>query len=63
MSRTIGHGTGHRQNGTKSRGYEYWAKRPGPLKPGRITKKITHSIERARNRMLIENIKGGDLSD
>ncbi len=35
--------------GKKNVGYEYWSKRPGNcLPPGRTSKDITHSIERAR---------------
>ena len=48
MSRTRGHGTGHRRNGTKPGGYEYWSRRPGPTDPGKESKRICHRIERRR---------------
>ena len=34
--------------GVKGPGYEYWGKRPGPREPGKLTKKLTHRIERRR---------------
>jgi len=45
MSRTV--------HSKKGAGYEYWTRRPGPITPGRISKKITSSIERARERELL----------
>ncbi len=52
MSRTYGHGTGRgAPSSGKGPGYEYWGKRPPKMSsPGKITKKITHSIERAKKR-------------
>ena len=39
-----------KRNTTKPPGYEYWSRRPGSGMPGKISKQITHSIERARER-------------
>lgn len=48
MSRSI--------RGSKGSGYDYWGKRAlSQCSPGRTTKKITLSIERARERQLIYN--------
>lgn len=58
MSRTHGHGTGRNTpKSGKGWGYEYWGKRP-PLmgSPGKDTKKLTHSIERARKRQELHNL-------
>ena len=46
MSRTV--------RGSKGCGYDYWGKRAlSQCPPGRITKKITLGMERARERQLI----------
>lgn len=45
MSRTI--------KGSKGPGYEYWSKRPlSGAPPGKWWKKMTHHIERQRNKKL-----------
>lgn len=56
MSRTHG----HKGKNNKGGGYEYWSRRPGPRDPGKENKKITHKIERQKERELIheETIKG-----
>ncbi len=59
MSRTRGHGTGGGTNGQKSPGYEYWGRRPLSMcQPGKVTKRLTHSVERARERMELKRIAG-----
>lgn len=65
MSRTHGHGTGPRTpKSGKGWGYEYWSSRP-PLmgSPGKITKKITHSIERARKRQELDLFRKEEQED
>lgn len=43
MSRTV--------KGSKGPGYEYWGKRALSMaSPGKATKKLTHKIERQRNK-------------
>jgi len=49
MSKTI--------RGEKGAGYEYWSSRPynyGGASPGKKTKKITHRLERAEKKRLIQ---------
>lgn len=50
MSRSI--------KGSKHSGYEYWSKRPYSIcKPGKISKKITSSMERMiNNEIIIEEL-------
>jgi len=54
MPDTWGHGTGGGYNGSKGPGYEYWSGRPGPIDPGKSTKRITHRMERRRYQAVIE---------
>ena len=62
MSRTRGHGTGPRTpKSGKGYGYEYWGPRPPQMgSPGKITKKITHSIERARKKQELDKLRKED---
>ena len=53
MSRTYGHGTGDRWNGRKHPSYEYWSRRAYILPPGKESKRLTHRIERRKEREII----------
>lgn len=46
------------KKGAKGPGYEYWSRRPGNIQtPGKSAKKITHKIERLRNKLLAKKEK------
>lgn len=59
MSKTIGHGTGHKYNGVRHPCHDYWSRRPGNkwgCPTGKDWKKITHGKERAQKKQLIYNV-------
>jgi len=41
------------------RGAEYWSRRPGPTSMNKNSKKITHKIERARERQTVHRMSAG----
>lgn len=53
------------KKGGKGPGYEFWGRRPPKMaSPGKITKKITHSIERAQSKKIIHDLeKKQDLEE
>ena len=57
---TWGYDTGDvKRNVTKPPGYEYWGRRPGCYDVGKESKRLTHSIERARERQLLFAVGAG----
>lgn len=43
------------KKGIKGPGHEYWGKRPGPIDPGKYSKKVTHKLERIDNKKEVES--------
>jgi hypothetical protein len=57
VSRTRGHGTGHGAIHPKGGGFEFWSRRPPKwCPPGKVWKRITHAIERARAKREVEEV-------